>query len=62
MTEFDIRAIADLCFVHQQTIRVWESKGWIPKAQRDLLNNRWWTKEQAEEIRKFSDKRYGTKR
>ena len=59
--EFDTNDIAELCFVHPQTIRVWEKQGLIPKAERRGMR-RWWTKEQADEIVRFSDARYNTER
>ncbi len=60
--------IAGLCLIDKGVISYWLKKGWIPWAHRTQAQRTdgryrfYWTKEQAEEIIKFSDARYGTKR
>ena len=72
MPSYNTNEVAALCMVHPQTIRVWEGLGLIPQAERlgaartvikeGTVCRRRWTEEQAETIRRFSDKRYNTKR
>ena len=46
--------VADLCGVTNQTIRLWEDKGWIPASMRDENDYRWWDDNTLEQVREYA--------
>ncbi|KKN11214.1 hypothetical protein LCGC14_1028720 [marine sediment metagenome] len=63
VTSYSTNEVAALCFVPRDTIWWWERKGLIPQAKsKGKRYRRYWSEEQAEVIRQFSDNRYGTVR
>ena len=54
--KYTIGKISILIKRHVTTIRRWESRGWIPKAERGAAKqDRYWSREQLEMIKKFAE-------
>lgn len=54
---YSIGQVAGLVDVSAQTLRVWESKGLIPKPHRTATNHRRYTGEDVEAIKKYLNRR-----